>query len=96
MMTTSPKIESAKRVKSARLGVKKNQRVARRRKERRMSLKRSPKSRLAIQMTIRPGRAIAKREKRKKRNLNHRQHLLLPLRVNQTCQLLRKFAILSI
>ena len=66
----NPKIVKGRKVKSEKFAARKNQRVAKRRSGRRMSLRKSQKSKLVIQMIIHPANVVARREKRKKRSLH--------------------------
>jgi hypothetical protein len=96
-MTTNP---SERRERNAKFVVKKSQKGVKRRSVRRMNQKRSQKKiEVLIRMIMAPVNGVARREKRRRRNLKqklqlHRRQLLK--QVTQTCPLLKRFAALSI
>lgn len=99
-MKTTTMSQSEKRVKSAKFVVKRSHpKVVKRRNARRMNQKKRLKSQTeVVTLTImRPANAVVKREKRKRRNLKQNLLRLLQLsQVSQACQLLKRFATLSI
>jgi hypothetical protein len=90
-MTTNPK---GRRERSEKFVVRRNLKLVKRKSARRMSLRKSQKSKLLIPMNIHPANVVVKREKKRKRSLYKLQLQLH--RLSRTCRLLRKFAALSI